>query len=175
MQDLAWAISLWLMVLLAIAFIYVALKSKDKADSAAVQSSASKVRSALFWIILVAGVPVTMLTLTDLPYAAKSDASAQIVKVEGSQWSWDISPTTIVAGQPVEFHVTAIDVTHGFAIYDDTMTLLTQTQAMPEYTNILKYTFAKAGTYKILCLEYCGMGHHEMSEELTVVAAGDKS
>jgi len=172
MQDLAWAISLWLMALLAIAFVYVAVKSGDKADAAEVMSTAGKIRTALFWIILVAGVPITMVTLTDLPYAAQSDATAQIVKVEGSQFSWDISPTRIVTGQPVEFHVTAADATHGFAVYDDTMTLLTQTQAMPEYTNILKYTFAKAGTYKVLCLEYCGSGHHVMSEEITVVAAG---
>ena len=172
MQDLAWAISLWLMALLALAFVYVAVKSSDKADAAEVMSTAGKIRTALFWIILVAGVPITMVTLTDLPYAAQSDATAQIVKAEGSQFSWDISPTQIVAGQPVEFHVTAADATHGFAIYDDTMTLLTQTQAMPEYTNILKYTFSKAGTYKVLCLEYCGTGHHVMSEEITVVAAG---
>jgi len=172
MQDLAWAISLWLMVLLAIAFVFVVMKSGDKADTAAVQSGAGKIRTALFWIILIAGVPVTMVTLTDLPYAAQSDATAQIVKAEGSQFNWDISPTQIVAGQPVEFHVTAVDATHGFAIFDNTMTLLTQTQAMPEYTNILKYTFAKAGTYKVLCLEYCGSGHHVMSAEITVVAAG---
>ena len=173
MQDLAWNISLWLMLLLAAAFIFVAMKSGEKADAAEVQSSAGKIRSALFWILLIAGVPIAMVTLTDLPYAAQSDSTAQIVKAEGSQFNWDISPTTIVAGQPVEFHVTAIDATHGFAVYDDTMTLLTQTQAMPEYTNILKYTFAKAGTYKVLCLEYCGSGHHVMSEEITVVAGGN--
>ncbi len=172
MQDLAWAISLWLMALLAITFIYVVMKSGDKADASAVQSGAGKIRATLFWLILIAGVPVTMVTLTDLPYAAQSDATAQIVTAEGSQFNWDISPTTIVAGKPVEFHVTAADATHGFAIFDDTMTLLTQTQAMPEYTNILKYTFSKAGTYKVLCLEYCGSGHHVMSAEITVVAAG---
>ena len=172
MQDLAWNISLWLMLLLATAFIYVVLKSGEKADAAEVQSGAGKIRTALFWILFIAGVPITMVTLTDLPYAAQSDSAAQIVKAEGSQFNWDIAPATIVAGKPVEFHVTAVDATHGFAVYDDSMTLLTQTQAMPEYTNILKYTFAKAGTYKVLCLEYCGSGHHVMSAEFTVVAAG---
>jgi len=172
MQELAWAISLWLMVLLAIAFIYVVMKSDDKADASAVQSGAGKIRTALFWVILIAGIPITMVTLADLPYAAKSDATAQIVKAEGSQFNWDISPEQIVAGKPVEFHVTAADATHGFAIFDEAGVLLTQTQAMPEYTNILKYTFSKAGTYKVLCLEYCGSGHHVMSAEITVVAAG---
>ncbi len=174
MQDLAWNISLWLMLALAAAFIYVAMKSGDKAGAEEIQSSAGKIRTALFWVVVVAGVPITMMTLVDLPYAAQSDATAQIVRAEGSQFNWEISPEKIVAGQPVEFHVTAIDATHGFAVFDESMTLLTQTQAMPEYTNILKYTFAKAGTYKVLCLEYCGAGHHEMSAEINVIAAGGK-
>ncbi len=172
MQDIAWNISLWLMLALAAAFIYVVMKSGEQGDAAAVQSSAGKIRSALFWVAIVAGVPITMITTTDLPYAAQSGKDTQIVKVIGSQFSWDISPMRIVAGKPVAFHVTAADATHGFAIYDESMTLLAQTQAMPEYDNVLKYTFEKAGTYKVLCLEYCGAGHHVMSEEITVVAAG---
>jgi cytochrome c oxidase subunit 2 len=44
-----------------------------------------------------------------------------------------------------------------------------QTQSMPGYTNVLRHTFDEPGTYKILCLEYCGLGHHEMSAEINVV------
>ena len=38
---------------------------------------------------------------------------------------------------------------------------------MPGYTNVLRYTSSKL---KILCLEYCGMTHHDMMAEITVVA-----
>lgn len=172
MQELAWAISLWLMILLALGFLFVIFKSGDKAEAAEIQGKAGKIRATLFWIALIAGVPITMFTLTDLPYAAQSDANVQIVNVEGSQFYWEIDNAPIVTGQPVEFHVRALDATHGFAIYDESMTLLAQTQAMPEYTNVLKYTFTKAGTYKVLCLEYCGVGHHEMSAEINVIAGG---
>lgn len=173
MQELAWAISLWLMILLALGFLFVIIKSGDKAEAAEIQGKAGKIRATLFWVALIAGVPITLVTLTDLPYAAQSkQANVQVVDVEGSQFNWEIGNTPIVTGQPVEFHVRAVDATHGFAIYDESMTLLAQTQAMPEYTNVLKYTFTKAGTYKVLCLEYCGVGHHEMSTEINVVTGG---
>ena len=71
--------------------------------------------------------------------------------------------------RPVEFHVTAKDVNHGFAIYNAGLQIIAQTQAMPNYVNVLCYTFAKPGTYQILCLEYCGLVHHDMKTEITVV------
>jgi len=46
-----------------------------------------------------------------------------------------------------------------------------QTQAMPGYTNVLRHTFKDPGNYKILCLEYCGLVHHGMMSELTVVVS----
>ena len=73
-------------------------------------------------------------------------------------------------GEPVEFRVTSADVNHGFGIYDESLRLLAQTQAMPGYTNRLRFTFQKPGKYRILCLEYCGLGHHEMPAEISVVA-----
>jgi len=33
---------------------------------------------------------------------------------------------------------------------------------MPGYVNRLRVHFERAGTYTVLCLEYCGMGHHRM-------------
>lgn len=68
----------------------------------------------------------------------------------------------------VEFHVTASDVNHDFAIYDENMTLVTQAQAMPGYVNVLRWKFDKPGEYTVLCLEYCGSGHALMSTSFTV-------
>ncbi len=74
-------------------------------------------------------------------------------------------------GRPVEFRVTAGDVNHGMGVYDETLRLLVQVQAMPGFTNRLVYTFAEPGTYRLLCLEYCGLAHHGMIAELKVTAA----
>ena len=75
------------------------------------------------------------------------------------------------AGTPVEFRVTSSDVNHGFAIYAPDGRIATQTQAMPGYTNKLVHTFTEPGTYTVMCLEYCGIGHAPMTATLTVAPA----
>ena len=65
--------------------------------------------------------------------------------------------------------VTSADVNHGFGIYDADLRLVAQTQAMPGYTNRLRHTFAAEGTYRVLCMEYCGLVHHNMITEIKVV------
>jgi cytochrome c oxidase subunit 2 len=49
------------------------------------------------------------------------------------------------------------------------MRLVGQTQAMPGYTNSIKITFKESGIYKLLCMEYCGLAHHAMITDFTVV------
>lgn len=84
------------------------------------------------------------------------------ITMEGSE------PIELPAGKPVEFRVTSIDVNHGFAIYNDKAELIIQTQAMPKYVNRLRWQFDIPGTYTILCLEFCGFGHHNMRSTFTV-------
>jgi cytochrome c oxidase subunit II len=91
-----------------------------------------------------------------------------VVNAVGHQWYWQIEPERVKAGTPVEFRVSAEDVTHGFALYDADLKLVTQTQAMPGYTNVLTHVFEKPGKYRVLCLEYCGVSHHGMMAELIV-------
>lgn len=92
------------------------------------------------------------------------------------QWYWQLSRKQVEAGVPVEFRVTSADVNHGFAIYAPDDRIVIQTQAMPGFTNKMLHTFRQPGTYRILCLEYCGLDHHGMMTEIKVVAAkGDQS
>jgi cytochrome c oxidase subunit 2 len=83
-------------------------------------------------------------------------------------WQWEISQDHVEAGRPVDFQVTSADVNHGFGIYDPDMKIVAQTQAMPGVTNTLRHTFTREGTYRVMCLEYCGLAHHNMTAEFTV-------
>ena len=58
---------------------------------------------------------------------------------------------------------------HGLGIYDPDLQLVVQVQAMPRYTNTVVHTFDRPGTYQILCMEFCGIAHHEMVYEFDVV------
>ena len=171
-QQIAWTVSIALIALLAIVFIYVAMHSSREGNSAAVAAATGRWRGRLLWGVTLMCIPVVAYTLTMLPYARKTIENLGAVEVQatGYQWHWELSKTELPVGKQIEFQVTAVDVNHGFAIYGPDMKIRTQTQAMPGVTNILRYTFEQSGTYKILCLEYCGVGHHTMMTELHLVA-----
>lgn len=176
-QTLAWQLSLILMGVLLVAFLFVALRARDRADDAApVVSRAYRIRGILFWALLVVVTPVMLYTLLDLPYASAGieRREAQVIEVVGKQWAWELSADEVSAGAPVEFQVTSADVNHGLGIYDADMRLVAQVMAMPDYTNTLRHTFTEPGTYKLLCLEYCGLAHHNMIAELKVMAVAEE-
>lgn len=172
MQDVVWAVSIVLMGSLAAVFAWVAAGTDQAlANYRPVIAVAYRARGWLFLIAVTVLVAVNARTLAELPYARlapKTSATIAPVQAEGEQWSWTVTPSQFKVGQAVEFHVTAKDVNHGFALYDPSMQIVTQTQAMPGFTNVLRYTFAQPGLYQVLCLEYCGVNHHNMKTDITV-------
>jgi cytochrome c oxidase subunit II len=173
-QGVVWAVSMLLMGALAALFAWVAVGANVAlADYGPIVASAYRLRTWLFALAVLVLIGVSYQTLTKLPYVSISQPSVagmQRVDAVSEQWSWTLTPRAFVVGQTAEFHVTSKDVNHGFALYDPEMRIVAQTQAMPGYTNILRYTFTEPGTYQVLCLEYCGLGHHDMNTEINVTA-----
>lgn len=179
-QNVIWVVTLTGMGLVALGFIYAitqAGRPADAAEAAQANRSSNTLRRSLFLALLLLSIGVTWASLRHFPIPLQHEPlqAAQVVDVVGHQWTWDVSQTHLTAGEPVEFRVTASDVNHGFAIYAPDGRIVIQTQAMPGFTNKILYTFHTPGTYKIMCLEYCGVAHHGMTAELDVAAAGDKS
>lgn len=174
MQDMAWYITLLLIGLLAAVFLLVIGGARRDTAYEEVARRDYAFRGKLFWLAIVAGVIITVTSLLPWPHAASSvKQPAKRVQAVASQWQWQLSEQQFRAGETVEFQVTSKDVNHGFAIYDKDMVMLGQVQAMPGYTNSLYFTFDKAGEYKILCLEYCGVAHHNMIATLNVLPAAN--
>lgn len=130
-----------------------------------------RVRRVYFIVLVTIVVVVLVLTLPRTPYArSRQESPAMTLTVDGVMWSWRVTgpdssaaaPVVVPVGTPVRFEVGALDVNHGFAVYRPDGAILGQTQAMPGYRNALTLTFPAPGTYRILCLEYCGLGHHTM-------------
>lgn len=177
LQDVIWTIALVGMGLVALGFIHVIIQAGKPADDAASRKSAHTahvLQAWLFAILFVGFVAGSWATLRHFPIPPQhGDLDVkQVVDVVGRQWSWQMTPASVKAGSPVEFRVRSDDVNHGFALYAPDGRIVTQTQAMPGYTNKLVYTFAEPGTYVVQCLEYCGLGHGPMKTTLEVVAAG---
>ena len=176
LQNVIWTISLVGMGLVALGFIHVVRQAGKPADDAATRKAAHTsgvLQRWLFGAMLVIFAGVTYGTLRQFPIAPQNTPLDihQVVDVVGQQWSWQITPATVRAGSPVEFRVTSKDVNHGFAIYAPDGRIATQVQAMPGFTNKMVHTFTQPGTYKVMCLEYCGIGHAPMISAIEVVAA----
>jgi len=168
----------FLMGIALIVFTYVYLSSK-KTDQG--MSNPLKKR---FWFFLILAVMMGIfasVTIPKSPYFAFADKTpAKVIHVAAMQFSFFLSENAIDPEHPsgqgielpvnevVEFRVTSLDVNHGFAIYNESNRLITQTQAMPGYVNRLRYQFDEPGKYNILCLEYCGMAHQVMRSSFTV-------
>lgn len=160
------------LALVSAAFIVVIMQAGRAGEASKIQKSSNMLRRWWLWMLIFFGVGVAWGSLDPFPIPQQfvPSQASQVVDVVGYQWYWTLSETQVKAGEPVEFRVTSADVNHGFAIYDPEDRMLTQTQAMPGYTNRLLYTFEQPGTYQVLCLEYCGVAHHAMRAAIEVVA-----
>lgn len=173
LQHIAWTVSLALMMLVAFGWSFAMLRSGSREEEfAPLQKRAYRLRTRIFWVLVaVFGLPM-LYTLFDLPYDAlrpvQGAGVAQEVEAKGFMWRWEISAENLETERPVVFHVTSGDVNHGFGIYDPDMKIVAQTQAMPGVTNTIRHTFTRPGVYRVMCLEYCGVAHHNMVAELNV-------
>lgn len=166
MQIPVLIISLVLMSLISLVFI-AAVRSGGRAPAA---SNVERRRSVLILVMLAAGILITIASLRPWPQAVALTADTPTINVTGGQWYWEIDRTELPLSVPVVFNAHTADVTHGFGVTDDTGTLLFQVQAMPGYVNQVQYVFDEPGTYTVICLEYCGLVHHDMITEFTVAA-----
>lgn len=167
MQQIAWTVSLTLMGIIPLLFLWVTMGASRPQPP----GNPFRMRGAVFWVTVITGLAITFATLAPWPMAAQygaTNAPDVVIQATGHQWRWELSQDTVQVGQEVEFQVTSADVNHGFAIYRNKTQLLTQTQAMPGYVNRLGYTFTETGEYEVLCLEYCGLAHHAMVAKIIV-------
>lgn len=169
-QRIAVLVSVVLGLTLVALFARVARSAGEAGSAEEIAIATARWRRTIFWGLVLVFVPVIGYSLTKTPYSSSNPQPAVVISATGHQWAWEISPTAIPVGQPVEIRVTAADVNHGFAVYDSLGHIVTQTQAMPGFTNVIHHTFTTAGTYRVLCLEYCGLGHHTMISQLVVNA-----
>jgi len=166
MQMIVLAISLILMAVVALVFI----SAVRATDAAPAEGSPEGKRQMLIWLMLIFGAVVTVASLYQWPHAIAKSSDVITVNASGGQFFWEFDRESVPVGKPVVFNVQTQDVTHGLGIVDPDGTLLFQTQAMPGYINQVEYVFTKPGTYRVLCMEYCGLAHHGMNSELTVTS-----
>jgi cytochrome c oxidase subunit 2 len=146
-------------VLAVVATVVIALSTGSRAPVDAHRLAENEKR----WLLVVVAFLVALLlsTIWFAPYGHTSSSGAQVVNVEARQFFWQLDRRRVRANMPVEFRTRATDVNHGFGIYKGTK-FVVQVQVVPGKTQKLVHTFRERGRYTILCLEFCGVGHHRM-------------
>ena len=85
------------------------------------------------------------------------------VYLRAQMWTW--TPILkLKKGVNYKFHISSVDLMHGFSLMPLVMTF----QIVPGHDNILNMTPTSAGTFHIICNEFCGIGHHTMVGKIIV-------
>jgi cytochrome c oxidase subunit II len=81
----------------------------------------------------------------------------------GRMWNW--TPILkLKKGAEYTLHLSSLDLNHGFALYPININF----QVVPGYDYGLKVTPTEAGDFRIVCNEFCGIGHHLMLGKVIV-------
>jgi len=158
-------ISLILMACIAWFFINAVFQSREAASS----SDLGKQRTPLIWGLVILGVIVSVASLWPWPHAVSASDDVVTVNATGGQWYWEIDVEEVPVDRTVIFNAHTEDVNHGLGIYGPDGRLHVQVQAMPGYVNQVEYVFEETGLYQVFCMEFCGIAHHDMIAEFTVV------
>jgi cytochrome c oxidase subunit 2 len=74
-------------------------------------------------------------------------------------------PIQVPAESTVRFHITSVDVIHGFEVAGTNVNIM----VIPGQIATATVEFDEEATYGIVCNEYCGASHHNMGGQLQVV------
>jgi len=79
-------------------------------------------------------------------------------------WAW-WPMLELEEGKTYRLHLASLDYLHGFSLQPENINI----QVHPNYDHVVTLTPTRAGTYGIVCNEYCGINHATMVSRLYVV------
>jgi cytochrome c oxidase subunit II len=97
--------------------------------------------------------------------AAEGPSGSLTVRMIAQQFVFVPQCIVVPANVPVTFRITSADVVHMLSFVGTDYGL----KAVPGEVTEATFTFAKTGTFKMPCHEFCGAGHDAMRGQLNVV------
>jgi cytochrome c oxidase subunit 2 len=105
-------------------------------------------------------------TEAGIPVVAPPPGSEVYLLAAQFQWT---PVLRLQEGAEYTLHLSSLDVNHGFNLYPFNVNF----QVVPGYDYGLRVTPTEAGDYRIVCNEFCGVGHHIMVGRVVVEPASD--
>jgi cytochrome c oxidase subunit 2 len=82
----------------------------------------------------------------------------------GMMWQW-MPVLRLHEGVAYTLHLSSLDVLHGFSLYPVNVNF----EIVPGYDYGLRIVPNRAGDYRVICNEFCGIGHHTMVGRVLVL------
>lgn len=109
----------------------------------------------------------TVRTETDLQIPVVAPPPGSDVYLLGRLWQW-YPILQLEKGKTYRLHISSMDWQHGFSLQPVNI----NTQIVPGYEMVLTITPDTHGDQTIICNEYCGIGHHNMTGKIYVTEGG---
>ncbi len=172
----AFTVMLFFQLPFALFFLYVVFRKSapDSGSGAAAEGKINALKYVWMGSVVVLFLTVNILSIQFIPAVSTARAVASgepilDVDVKAESWSYEISRREFDAGTAVRFNVKSVDTVHGFAVYHPNGKILFTMMLVPGVKDSsLVYKFKDPGVYKVRCLEYCGIAHHGMFDEIIV-------
>ena len=97
-----------------------------------------------------------------MPIVAPPPGSDVYLAAMSFQWTPILQ---LEQGKNYILHLSSLDVNHGFSLFPINVNF----QVVPGYDYGLRVTPTAAGDFRIICNEFCGIGHHTMVGRVIVV------
>jgi cytochrome c oxidase subunit II len=85
------------------------------------------------------------------------------IYLQASMWRWH-PILKLKRGQTYRLHVSSTDLQHGLSIQPLNLNF----QVLPGYDHVITMTPTTTGTFALVCNEFCGIGHHQMTGKVIV-------
>lgn len=132
------------------------------------------------WIVIpsILGVIMFWFGWTGFSFVtSQAGEEAVTVEVEAYQYGWEYTyengataeALRVPVDEQIQLNVRSRDVIHNF--YAPAFRI--KMDAVPGMTTRLTFTPSEAGSYDVLCAEYCGLGHSDMLSEVIVMPEAD--
>lgn len=112
----------------------------------------------------------TVRTETDQQIPVVRPPAGSDVYMIARLWQW-WPMLELEKGQSYRLHLSSMDYMHSFSLQPENLNI----QVVPGYEGVYTITPTRAGTYSVVCNEFCGIGHHMMVSNLYVVEKGQGS
>ncbi len=149
--------------------IGVVMTTRKKARATGGEASIEKLeKGENWWAVMSVAILVVLFVATwaGIPWLNRAQADTT-ANVRALQFAFIVEPAQLPVGT-VDFKVKSDDVSHGFGLFDPDDKLVTQIQVLPKVTSTVTAELKKPGTYRILCMEFCGYNHHNMIGQFEV-------